>query len=338
MLNLFRRLAYSTGLLHAPSDPAHSATRPLRVLLVGAMVLPVTLYVVASTISYHQHFDEARDRLRRNLAIVHEHAQKVFETFEFASRYIDEMVGNASDEQIRANEAVYSERLRAMTKSLPQLRDLWIVGADGTPLVSGTVYPMPRLDLSDRNYFKVHHDNLVNGPYVTQVLEARAASTRFFAISRKREINGKFAGVTIVSIAPEYFTEFYSQLPPPGHRDAAARRRRGAGALSGLRPARRRSCVRDSPFMAAVKTQPRDRICHRRRPPSTAAMRIFTYQQLAELPQLYVTVGVERSDVILHAWLLAMARPSDLRRAGNAGAGRAGLHRASPHASACNRR
>ena len=28
-----------------------------------------------------------------------------------------------------------------MTASLPQLRDLWIIGADGYPLVSGTVYP-----------------------------------------------------------------------------------------------------------------------------------------------------------------------------------------------------
>ena len=102
------------------------------------------LYAIAATISYHQHFDDARDRLRRNLAIVHEHAQKVFETFEFASRYLDEITGNATDEQIRANEASYSERLRAMTASMPQLRDLWIIGADGYPLVSGTVFPMPR--------------------------------------------------------------------------------------------------------------------------------------------------------------------------------------------------
>ena len=131
MLQFFRRLAHTTGLLHAPADPARSATRPLRILLVGAVVLPVTLYSVAAAISYHQHFDDARDRLRRNLAIAHEHAQKVFETFEFASRYLDEMIGDATDAQIRANEATYSERLRAMTQSMPQLRDLWIVGADG---------------------------------------------------------------------------------------------------------------------------------------------------------------------------------------------------------------
>src|SRR4029078_7184959 len=115
-----------------------------------------------------------------------------------------------------ANEAAYSERLHAMTISLPQLRDLWIVGADGRPLVSGTIYPMPKLDVSDRNYFKVHRDHLVEGSYVARVLDARAANTRFFAISRKREIDGQFAGVTIVSIAPEYFSEFYAQLPPPG--------------------------------------------------------------------------------------------------------------------------
>jgi two-component system NtrC family sensor kinase len=216
MRQLFRRLAHKTGLLHAPSDPAHSATRPLRVLLVGSIILPLTIFVVAATISYFQHVEDARDRLRRNLAIVHEHAQKVFETFEFASRYLDEMTATATDQDIRANEAVYSERLRAMTMSLPQLRDLWIVGADGQPLVSGTVYPMPKLDVSDRNYFKVHRNGLVKGPYVSRVLEARAAQSRFFAVSRKREVNGKFAGVTIVSIAPEYFSEFYAQLPTPG--------------------------------------------------------------------------------------------------------------------------
>src|SRR4029078_9680981 len=199
-----RRLAHRTGLVHTPTEPAGSATRPLRVLLFCAVVLPIVLYATAATISYHQHFDDARDRLRRNLAIVHEHAQKVFETFEFASRYLDEMTGDLTDDQIRANEAMYSERLRAMTASLPQLRDLWIVGADGQPLVSGTVHPMPKLDLSDRDYFKVHHDNPTNGPFVSQVLEARAGNTRFFAISRRREIKGRVAGVTFVSIAPEY--------------------------------------------------------------------------------------------------------------------------------------
>ena len=303
MPQFFRRLAHKTGLLHAPSDPARSATRPLRVLLVGAIVLPVTLYAIASVISYHQHFDDARDRLRRNLAIVHEHAQKVFETFEFASRYLDEMSANATDEQIRSNEASYSERLRAMTMSMPQLRDLWIVGRDGQPLVSGTVYPMPKLDVSDRNYFLAHHDNLANRPFVSDVLEARAANTRFFAISRKRTINGQFAGVSIVSIAPEYFSEFYSQLPAPG--TAALLRGDGAVLVRYPEVAGADRLPANSPFLKVIADGTSAGLVSA--PSATdGRTRLFMFQRLEKLPNLYVAVGVQ-SEAIVHAWLLAMA-------------------------------
>ncbi len=305
MLQFFRRLAHKTGALHAPSDPARSPTRPLRVLLVASMVFPVVLFAVAATISHRQHFDDARDRLRRNLAIVHEHAQKVFETFEFSARYLDELTDDATDEQIRTNESTLSDRLRAMTMSMPQLRDLWIIGADGYPLVSGTVYPMPKIDLSDRNYFKVHHDNRVSGAFVTEVLAARAADTKFFAISRKREINGKFAGVTIVSIAPEYFTEFYSKLPPPG---TAALLRADGAVLARYpdTPGAQTRLTANAPFMTAIREQPRTGFLTA--PASTDGRnRIFTYQQLAKLPELYVAVGVEEA-AVARAWLLDMSR------------------------------
>jgi two-component system NtrC family sensor kinase len=210
MPTFLRRIAENTGLVRDPSNPAGSATRPLRVLLTGSIILPLAMFAAASVISYRQHFAEATDRLNRTLAIVHEHAQKVFETFEFASRYIDELTDHLTDQEVRTQEAMLSERLRATTRSLPQLRDLWVIGGDGFPLVSGTVYPMPQIDLSDRDYFKAPRENPAGGAYVSEVLDARAANTRFFAISRPRIVSNKFSGVTIVSIAPEYFTEFYA--------------------------------------------------------------------------------------------------------------------------------
>ena len=203
-------------------------------MLVGAVVLPVALYSVASVISYRQHFDDARDRLRRNLAIVHEHAQKVFETFEFSSRYLDEMIDDASDTQIRANEASYSERLRAMTMSMPQLRDLWIVGRDGQPLVSGTVYPMPKLDVSDRGYFKVHRDNLVNGPFVTEVLEAQTRQHQILCdqpqADHQRPIRRRHHRFDRARI----FHRVLFEVAAASERSIAARRRRCARPLSRL--------------------------------------------------------------------------------------------------------
>ena len=164
----------------------------------------------------------------------------------------------------------YSERLRSMTASLPQLRDLWIIGTDGYPLVSGTVFPMPRIDLSDRNYFKVHHDNAVNGPYVTEVLDARAANTQFLRDQpqarnqrpvRRRHHRFDRAGV---------FQRVLFPASAARDRDAAARRRRGAGALSGIG---RRAATPAGQFavLQGCRHQPGRPGWSRRRPRSTAA-------------------------------------------------------------------
>jgi hypothetical protein len=53
--------------------------------------------------------------------------------------------------EITESEEEYSARIRNFIRDLPQLRDLWVIDADGHPLVAGTVYPMPRnLMLADR--------------------------------------------------------------------------------------------------------------------------------------------------------------------------------------------
>src|SRR5437764_4599335 len=191
-------------------------------LLAAALVLPLAVFAIGSAISYRQHQAEARDRLQRDLGTAYEHALKVFETFEISARYIDELFQYVSDEQIRAFEQEYNAQLRTLTDTLPQLADIWLIDRDGHPLVSGTVYPIPKqLDLSDRAYFRVHKNNEVQGTYIDDVVTARATNERgnprFFALSRKRlGSTGQFAGVTTISISPDYFIKYYSQLPRPG--------------------------------------------------------------------------------------------------------------------------
>ncbi|MGZ6007496.1 MAG: hypothetical protein ACXWKS_08570, partial [Rhizomicrobium sp.] len=139
-----------------PLRRGDAAERPMHWLLAAAIVLPVAVFVIGSAISYRAHQAEARDRLQRNLATVYEHALKVFETIDISARDVDELFLNASDAQIRGSEADYNARLRSLTEMLPQLADIWLIDADGHPLVSGTVFPIPRqLDLSDRAYFSV---------------------------------------------------------------------------------------------------------------------------------------------------------------------------------------
>src|SRR5262245_28285619 len=126
-----------------------SALRPVRLMLTASIILPIAIFAFAAWLSFHQHIADARDRVQRNLNTVYEHALKVFETFELSARYLDELTGDLNDAQIRKEEADLNVRLKSITDQLPQLRDLWVIGASGEPLVSGTVYPMPKINLSD---------------------------------------------------------------------------------------------------------------------------------------------------------------------------------------------
>ena len=121
---------------------------------------------------------------------------------------------------------------------LPQLADIWVIGSDGRPVVSGTVFPMPQqMDLSDRDYFRVHQHNPAVGVHVGEVVQSRATNAqgrpRFFTLSRRRTgPNGEFAGVTTISISPDYFAEYYAPLTQPLVAALVRRGRPRARALS----------------------------------------------------------------------------------------------------------
>jgi len=276
------------------------APRSLRLLVYLSLLLPAIIFAIAAYLSYNQHFAEARDRLDRDLNRIYEHALKVFETFDLSARYLDEMLSRTTDAEIRVRESEYNGRLKLLTDSLPQLRDIWVIDAQGFPVVSGTIYPMPKIDLSDRRYFQVHKNNIVQGPYVSDVIEARVADLTFFAISRKRwGPGGSFAGVTTISIAPEYFAKYYSGLPAPG----IASLLREDGTVLARHPSPPNLSTRldrDGPFMRAVRAAPESGYVDG---VSTidGTVRSFAYRQLP-YHGLYVTTGLDNSTII-ETWL-----------------------------------
>ena len=202
---------------HPASRRATSgAERPLRWLLGASIVLPLLVLAIGSVISYRQNYIDAQDRLDRTLATVTEHATKVFETFEITAIYVDQLIGNVSNEEIRLAELRYHERLKRLTTTLPQLRDVFVIDPEGRPIVSGTIYPMNyNIDLSDREFFQnlKNNDHLDN--YLTAVIKSRAAERNLFAIARRRQFRGEkvpFRGVVTTAISPDYFSDYYAGL------------------------------------------------------------------------------------------------------------------------------
>jgi len=287
---------------HSPEQRAQLAVRPLKWLVALSLVLPLTILTIAGWISYRQHFVDARDRLDRDLSRIYEHALKVFETFDLSARYVDELLAGANNEKIRADETHYNAKLKVLTDTLPQLRDIWVLDANGTPLVAGTIFPMPKVDLSDRTYFSVHKDQK-RGPYVSEVVEAPVADLRLFAISRRRENpDGSFNGVIVISVKPEYFSSYYRSLPAPAiaslvREDGVilARYPETGGALQ-LPP--------DSPFRKAITENPQSGFTD-----AVSAIdgtpRAFAYRRLPNYG-LYVSMGLDHRTII-ETWLRDLA-------------------------------
>ena len=279
-----------------------SAVRPVRLLLAASIVLPIAIFLFAAWVSYQQHVVEGRDRVQRNLNTIYEHALKVFETFELSARYLDELTDRVSDATIRSKEADFHARLKSLTDTLPQLRDLWVISASGVPLVSGTIYPMPLINLADREYFKIHADNATSATFVSEVIRARAADTTFFTLSRRRQNDkGAFGGVTTISIAPEYFGNFYVKLPPPGLFALI----RDDGAVLARYPSIRDTHLSpDSAIMQSIAAKPEEGFVAGASP-FDGHNRLFAFRKMPR-HNIYVVSAIE-SEVIVREWLTNMA-------------------------------
>lgn len=281
------------------------STRVLWLLVVLSLLLPVAGLAIGAVISYRAHFEDAHDRLQRDLNRVYEHALKVFETFDLSAKYLDEMLNEATDENIRANEREISGKLKAIKDTLPQLRDIWVIDAKGVPVVSGTVFPMPQVDLSDRSYFTAlkHGD----GPrtYISAVMDARVADLKFFAISRPRKArDGTFAGVTVISVAPEYFTNYYAKLPKPSIYSLV----REDGEILARYPEPSRPGLEldpNGPFMTQIRAQPESGFAV-----GVSSLdghpRTYAYQRLPNYG-VYVAAGLDDGPVI-DGWMRDLSR------------------------------
>jgi signal transduction histidine kinase len=176
--------------------------------LAGAMLLGLTWWHVASLVTENRVKELATaERDLANLTrVTQEHANRTF---------------RAADQVIRFIQSRYLEMGNKL--NLTELTEKGVIDAEIFPQVgvidAHGIYILAnlpvtgKLDLSDREHFKVHVATDTGELFVSKPVLGRASGKWSIQLTRRiTRPNGEFAGVVVVSIAVDYFTRFYGEL------------------------------------------------------------------------------------------------------------------------------
>ncbi|KPC49924.1 response regulator [Amantichitinum ursilacus] len=231
--------------------------RVLKATLAAAVVLPLLLFIVVANRALEDRKDEVQATLIRATRVAAEQANKVFDLDAALTDRVVELLGNRSEDQLKADQAQLHARLARMATNLPQVYAIAVVGADGTALVSSRVYPAMPVNIADRKDFQDIRAGV--GGRLSDVMVARASPHVIFNDSVAwRDSSGRFAGMVLISLNPDYFQKFYAELAGdlPGQSIALTR---SDGTLLSIFPSSPRVGMRFNPslqFATAYQNSP----------------------------------------------------------------------------------
>ena len=152
----------------------------------------------------------------RNLALVLEqHAAATIQKADIAMQHIAEMAAAVPGADAHAHTGELGEYLKSILNSLPELRELQVVKADGYTLADGrgTVPKAYLLYRGDSPHFIRHRDNTNLGLDISEPVQGRANSGWNVILSRRvNNPDGSFAGIVAAAIGLSYFDNYYGSF------------------------------------------------------------------------------------------------------------------------------
>jgi signal transduction histidine kinase/DNA-binding response OmpR family regulator len=111
-----------------------------------------------------------------------------------------------------------------------------IIGADGRMETTTTAGATPRVDLSDREHFRVHLDSAQDTLFISKPVLGRASGRWSIQLTRRiSDADGSFRGVIVASLDPYYLSRFYETIDlGKGGGIAVVGRDRTVRAMAGL--------------------------------------------------------------------------------------------------------
>ncbi|MBA4263692.1 MAG: hybrid sensor histidine kinase/response regulator [Comamonadaceae bacterium] len=196
----------------AVNSPRSSVLRYLEATVVLALLLPTVFLALEARLRYTEAVEQARARLSSDVQVAAQHALRVFDTTDVLLQRSFELIGDSGDAALRSREEELHNQLKRMTAPLTHVQSMWIFDRFGRALTGNRSFPVPDLNVWDREYFQWHREGR-GRTFVTEALVARVGGEHFFDVSRRRvDTSGNFDGLISVGLRPQHFSEFYKEL------------------------------------------------------------------------------------------------------------------------------
>jgi signal transduction histidine kinase/CheY-like chemotaxis protein len=283
-----------------------TATEASILLAVATLLLPLLLFVGASWLAYGETFRQSEERVARTLDLLYINMRNAFEINALVAANVSELLDDRYGDVVRDNERQVHDSLQRLIEPLPQIQNIWVLDAEGRPLVSAKVYPVPaNISARDRAYFSAHRDGAAQR-FVSEALRGQVSDSAFFQYSERRQYpDGRFAGVIAISLDPAYFLKQFAQASESRSFTASIVRADGeilvrypvAGGTFRL-PA-------SGGFMTAIASSPETGMYQTPQSSFDGIGRLFVYRRLANLP-IYVVHGYSLQ-TIRDEWIDRMA-------------------------------
>ena len=197
------------------------SSRPLRLLLVGGVLALAAIagstVLIITELRDRKIQDAEQELATLNFLLAETTARAIQSVDLVLSSTVEQLAGeaiatSADFERLKAGHDTY-EDLRARTVGIPQLDAITMIAADGRLINFSRYFPIPPVNVSDRDYFAALKDTPTDRPFLSEPVQNRGNGN--WTIYLARRVNGPsgtFVGLVLAAINLDYFQSLYQSL------------------------------------------------------------------------------------------------------------------------------
>jgi PAS domain S-box-containing protein len=176
-----------------------------RVRIWAAFALPLLLVAVAGWFAWFDTWTRAEGELARTADSSAEYSKRIFHAATLAGRLTDSLLGDATDEEIRAEERRYHALLAQIMPELPVSNTITVSDRNGDLILMSNVYPVPEVSVADREWVQALKSDPSAALHLGSLAYGRVQGRPFFSVSVPRNAPVRaedYNGLINVSLDP----------------------------------------------------------------------------------------------------------------------------------------